>query len=125
MTAPRTAVAAPEPPDRPLTAATLTVGDPVWVYAFGRWRRGEVTRLAQVRARIRYVSDRHGSERERWFSCSPDEPVYHGGLPEPLTWRCPSARCRLVCTGRPGQTAAQIRAAHEQSPHHHRELDPR
>ncbi|PZG05797.1 hypothetical protein C1I95_32460 [Micromonospora craterilacus] len=123
MTAPRTAVAAPEPPDRLLTAVDLTVGDPVWVWAGGRWRRGEVTRLAQVRVRVSYVSDRHGSTRERWFTCTESEPVYHGGLPDPLTWRCVSSRCRLVCTGRPGQSTTQIRAAHEASPMHHREFD--
>ncbi|MEW2383350.1 hypothetical protein AB0873_14845 [Micromonospora sp. NPDC047707] len=125
MTGTRTALAAPEPPNRPLTAADLTVGDPVWVAAFGRWRRGEVVGLARVRVRVRYVSDRHGSTRERWFAATQDDPVYHGGLPEPLTYRCVGSRCRLVVSGRPGQSTAQIRAAHESSAHHHRDLPRR
>ncbi|AYF32170.1 hypothetical protein CSH63_32980 [Micromonospora tulbaghiae] len=118
----RTAVAAPEPPNRPLTAADLTVADPVWVFAFGRWRRGEVTALARVRVQVRYVSDRHGGTRLRWFAATEQDPVFHGGLPDPVAYRCVGSRCRLVVTGRPGQGTAQIRALHEASPHHHRDL---
>ncbi|MEU8264939.1 hypothetical protein AB0C02_30535 [Micromonospora sp. NPDC048999] len=117
-TAIRTALAAPEPPRRPLTAADLTVGDPVWVMALARWRRGVVTQLARVRVRVRYV-DRHGDTRERWFAGIPENPVLHGGLPEPVQYLCASP-CGFVCTGAPGQTLGEVRAAHERA--HHEDL---
>lgn len=127
MVTARTAVAAADPPPRPerrlLTAADLEIGAAVWVHSHGRWRRGEVTQLARVRVRIRYVSDRHGTRRERWFACSPAEPVYAGELHEPLQVRCRSGRCGLTLTGLPGQPATEIWAAHERSPHHHAELN--
>lgn len=117
-----TAAAADTAPARePLTIAALTAGAPVWVWAFGRWRRGEVIRLARTRAQIRYVSDRHGSTRDRWWQPA-SEPVYDGRLPEPVTYQCVSRRCRLQVTGRPGQTITELRAEHEASGHHHREL---
>lgn len=113
----RTAVAAPEPPRRPLTAADLTIGDPVWVIALAKWRHGEVTQLARVRVRVRYVTDRHGTIRERWFAGIPENPVLHGGLPEPVQYLCTSP-CRFVCTGTPGQTLAEVRAVHEHTHHY-------
>ena len=112
----RTAVAAPEPPRGPLTAADLTIGDPVWVIAAGRWRRGEVTGLARVRVRVRYI-DRDGTTREHWFAGIPENPVLHGGLPDPVQYLC-ATPCGLVCTGAPGQTVAEVRAVHEEA--HHR-----
>ncbi len=115
----RTAVAAPEPPQRPLTAADLTVGDPVWVIALGRWRRGEVVQLARVRVRVRYVCDRGFTAEARWIAATKEDPVLHGGLPEPVQYLCTSP-CRLVCTGTPGQTVAEVRAAHERAHHYHR-----
>lgn len=111
----RTAVAAPEPPRRPLTAADLTVGDPVWVIALARWWRGEVVQLARVRVRVRYV-DLHGITRQRWHAASPSDPVLHGGLREPVRYLCLSP-CEALCTGTPGQTVAEVRADHRAAHH--------
>lgn len=114
--------AADEPRREPLTAADLTLGAPVWVRAAGQWRPGAVSQLARVRVRVNYVSDRHGNRREKWFA-PPAEPVYDGRLAEPLVYRCVTARCRLQITGQPGQPEHEVRAEHETSPHHHRELN--
>ncbi|MFF8994440.1 hypothetical protein ACF09H_31860 [Streptomyces sp. NPDC014983] len=53
---------------RPLAAARLSAaglvaagevseGDTVWVYGRGRWRRGQVTRIARVNATVSYVTE--------------------------------------------------------------------
>lgn len=111
----RTAVAAPEPPRRPLTAADLTVGDAVWVIALARWQRGEVTQLARVRVRVRYL-DRHGITRQRWHAASPEDPVLHGGLPDPVQYLC-TTPCGFVVTGAPGQSVFEVRESHRAAHH--------
>jgi hypothetical protein len=103
---------------RPVTAADLVVGDPVWVWSFGRWRRGEVTAVARVRVRVRYDASSPGGTRHRWFAANADEPVYPGRLSAPVQARCADPACRQPIIGRPGQSQGQAQAGHEASAAH-------
>ncbi|MFJ2217879.1 hypothetical protein ACIQVO_36310 [Streptomyces sp. NPDC101062] len=38
------------------TAGQVSMGDTVWVYGWGLWRRGQVTRIARVNVTVSYVS---------------------------------------------------------------------
>lgn len=86
MTAVAAAEPGPRPGPRPVTAAQLVVRDPVWVWAYGKWRPGQVTQLAVVRVRVRYQAG--AQTRERWFAASADEPIYHGRGPAPEHCGC-------------------------------------
>lgn len=118
----RTAVAAAEPPRRPVSAVDVAVGDAVWVHVSGQWLQGEVIQRGWVRVRVRYV-DRQGTRRDRWWACSTREPVYDGRLAAPRTVRCQSARCGRLLTGLPGQSDDEIQAAHEVSADHYRDQE--
>jgi hypothetical protein len=109
---------------RPVTAADLVVGDPVWVWSFGRWRRGVVTAVARIRVRVRYEVTSRPQARQRWFAAGADEPVYPGRLAEPVLARCADSACRQTIVGHPGQPEAQARAAHVASAAHRTGLPP-
>lgn len=99
-------------------------GDTVWVLTHTAWRKGTVEKVGKVnhnRVQVRVVvNNRTGREVVKWFGGAGQPPTYPGSFTDPPAYTCTEKRCGMYNTpmhGHPGNTVAEIKAAHERAWH--------